>query len=428
MSLKYISTPTKILADSITSAAMSFRLNNITGWDGEPLTSGDFGTQAYGVFRNAAKTQIELFEYDPATIANPEITILRRGLQFDGNLTTEVAGNKKVWNKGDTQVDLGTDLPQMFQFLQEYIDGIAIAGAPNASTSLKGIGQVSTAPVDPDTPIFVGDNDPRILTEDQKAAAEGGGDFGTPSTSNKFVTEEFLSLQLDGNVQEFTASGTWTKPSSGRKALIEMVQAGGGGGCAPDLTYRVAGGGAGGSYVSFEVPLDVLDATHSITIGAGGVGATSTTGAVAGSVGGNTIIANLVTINGAAAGGATTANSFPQSANGGAPAITVTPASGITLQNLITYLGGTGGGSTVGSSPVCGVGGSVRNGAGGGGSASSLSCSAAGGTSTRFGAGSNGSQSGTPTDATGIGGGGGGRANPGKAGNGAPGFVRITVY
>lgn len=43
-----------------------------------------------------------------------------------------------------------------------YVDGVAIAGAPDSSTTVKGIGKVSVAPTAPTSPIFVGDNDPRI--------------------------------------------------------------------------------------------------------------------------------------------------------------------------------------------------------------------------------------------------------------------------
>ena len=144
MSWKPTSIPTKILKSSITSVAMTFQVNNILGWNGAALTSGDFGTQAFGVFRNAARTQIELFEFNPTTIASTNITIVRRGLQFDGNVTTEVAGNKFSWTKSDTYVDLGTDTPQLFQLLKEYIDGIAISGAPNASLTVKGIVELAT--------------------------------------------------------------------------------------------------------------------------------------------------------------------------------------------------------------------------------------------------------------------------------------------
>lgn len=144
MSLKYTTVPTKTLAASITAASTSFTVNNIEGWDGEDLVAGDFGTEAYGVFRNSTGTALELFKWDPSTIASSSITILARGLDFTGDLTTEDAARKLVWVKGDTRVDLGTDTPQLFQFLKEYIDGISVAGAADATTIAKGVVEEAT--------------------------------------------------------------------------------------------------------------------------------------------------------------------------------------------------------------------------------------------------------------------------------------------
>lgn len=70
---------------------------------------------------------------------------------------------------------------------KSYADGLAIAGSPDSSTTVKGIGQVSVAPVSPTTPIFVGDNDPRVPTQSENDALVG---TGTPSSSNKYVTED----------------------------------------------------------------------------------------------------------------------------------------------------------------------------------------------------------------------------------------------
>ena len=145
MSLKPTSIPTKTLSASITALSSSFKLNNILGWDGAALTSASFGTQAYCVFRNANRTRIELMEFDPATVASASITILRRGLQFDGDLTTEVTANKFAWTKGDTFVDMGTDAPQVFQWMKEYIDAASIAGAVPASTVAAGIVEEATS-------------------------------------------------------------------------------------------------------------------------------------------------------------------------------------------------------------------------------------------------------------------------------------------
>lgn len=185
MSVKAVSIPTKILSQSITAAATSFRLNDIEGWDGADLTSAAFGTQAYGIFRNAARTQVELFEFDPATIASSDITIVRRGLKYDGDLTTEVSGNKYAWTKGDTYVDLGTDTPQIFQYLLENVAATEtnIATIINAAAS-------KNPPVDADTfPIY-----------DSVAAGLKKLSFTNLKT---FLANTFLSLSggtLTGNV------------------------------------------------------------------------------------------------------------------------------------------------------------------------------------------------------------------------------------
>jgi len=170
--------PSKRLAESITGASTSFKLNSITGWDGNSLTSADFGSVAYAVFRNSAGTLMEIMEIDPTTItsASSPITINKRGLKFTGDLTTEVSGNKLTWVKGDTIVELGTHVPQLLKSFvdiyaaqtiagvktfssspivptpssgtqaanKDYVDGVAVAGAPDANTSTKGIVEEAT--------------------------------------------------------------------------------------------------------------------------------------------------------------------------------------------------------------------------------------------------------------------------------------------
>lgn len=144
MSLSFNTIPDKRLAASILGTDMSFRVSNILGWDGESLVAGDFGTIHYVAFRNSANTALELMEIDPSTIASGSITINKRGLDFNGDLTTEVTANKLLWVKGDTIVSFGTNPPQLYQYLKEYIDGIAIAGSPNASTIAKGLVEEAT--------------------------------------------------------------------------------------------------------------------------------------------------------------------------------------------------------------------------------------------------------------------------------------------
>jgi len=172
------SVPSKRLAESITAASTSFKLNSITGWDGNDLASTDFGTVAYAVFRNSSSTLMEIMEIDPATItsASSPITINKRGMSFDGDLTTETSANKLTWVKGDTVVELGTDVPQLLKSFVDiygdqtvagiktfssspivptpttnfqaatkaYADSLAFAGAPDASTTAKGLVEEAT--------------------------------------------------------------------------------------------------------------------------------------------------------------------------------------------------------------------------------------------------------------------------------------------
>lgn len=58
---------------------------------------------------------------------------------------------------------------------------------PDSSTSTKGVVKLSVAPALATSPIAVGDNDGRIPSQGENDAMAGS--YGTPSSSNKFVTE-----------------------------------------------------------------------------------------------------------------------------------------------------------------------------------------------------------------------------------------------
>lgn len=133
MSVYPISVPSKRLASSITSSASSFRVNNILGWDGNAISAADLGTLHYVVFRNAAGTLMEIMEIDSSTIASASITITKRGLDFEGNVD-EVSANKLSWLANETIVEFGSHPPQLFR--QSYVDLFSaqtIAGAKTLS-------------------------------------------------------------------------------------------------------------------------------------------------------------------------------------------------------------------------------------------------------------------------------------------------------
>lgn len=145
MAIKFPTIPTKRLAQSMSSTDMVMRLLDINTWGGVPLTPADLSDDGcWAALRDPNNTRLEIIEIDPATIASAEITILKRGLAYGGSLTDEDPDRQYLWTKG-TLVELGTDLPQLFQYLKEYIDNIALAGAPDASLVAKGLVQSATS-------------------------------------------------------------------------------------------------------------------------------------------------------------------------------------------------------------------------------------------------------------------------------------------
>lgn len=130
--------------------------------------------------------------------------------------------------------------------------------------------------------------------------------------------------------QVFAASGTYTKPSGLKYAIVEAV-GGGGGGCAISGVAR-GGGGGGGGYGRWFIPAGSIGATETVTIGAAGSAGSNS----AGGNGGNTSFGALAIANGGnggadgagGAGGAVAGSvtaSFSFSVAGGTPLVDTTP-------------------------------------------------------------------------------------------------------
>lgn len=330
MSVKPTSVPTKRLAGSILSTDMVFRVDNILGWDGLALTASDFGTQGYGVFRDSARTRIELFEFDPSTIADAEITIVLRGLKFTGDRVTEEADNKFDWTAGDTYVDLGTDTPQLIQYFQDYIDALAIAGAPLASTTVSG-----------------------LVEEATQAQVNAGTDTGETGAQLFVPPSKFLAgiaALTNPVIRKYVSSGsphTWSKPAGLKYVIVEVQGAGGSGGSANN-----GGGGGAGAYSKKTIAAASLGATETVTVGAASVGSGNT------SFGAHVTCGNGTNASGSTAGLGGTASGGDVNINGqnGGSSNWISGAGGDSILGM--------GGPTVGTSTSSG---SMNNGIAGSG-------------------------------------------------------------
>ena len=174
--VKFTTVPSKRLKKALSSSDMLLTLNNIKNWaneDGEStdLTSADFSEAQYVSLRDKNNTRLELIEIDPSTIADPQITILKRGLPFSGE-NTETPTLKQSWTVSGTIVELGTHTPQALESLVRRTKENTFTVLPKVEDGVTG--------------------DPLIPTEDSQL------------TSKKYTDEEIQevedgALKIDGS-------------------------------------------------------------------------------------------------------------------------------------------------------------------------------------------------------------------------------------
>lgn len=233
--IKFTSIPPKTLQQSILSTDSSFKLSNILGWDSVALTSADFGTRAFGAFLSADRSTLELFEWDPSTIASTSITILYRGLKFDGTQTTEIPANKRDWSSGSTSVMIGSDIPQLLSLLVDVLSDQTIGGVKIFSSIPQTTGGNATT-------------DNQLVRYAQALALLTGG-----ATVSKIVGE--------GTAGETIASGqlVYLKASDGRWWLADADTAA----TVENINLGIAqGAGTAGNAITNGVLTYGLDATQ----------------------------------------------------------------------------------------------------------------------------------------------------------------------
>ena len=109
---------------------------------------------------------------------------------------------------------------------------------------------------------------------------------GTPADKKLSYSnlKSSLSAVDNVNINVFTATGTWTKPTGLKFIIVEVVGGGGGGGGIDGDKFDTAnsGGGGGGGYTLKKILASSLGSTETVTIGAGGAGGTGNFGGTAG--------------------------------------------------------------------------------------------------------------------------------------------------
>ena len=254
----YPSIPSKKLKTDILSTDSTFVLRDIKWYTGSDsvdvnLTSTIFGTGnvGYGVFEPATARQ-EFFTFNPtnmATAATTGLTIIARGLPWGSDYTTSsttrqfnhASGSSVLLftnapdfynqfsNKGDDEtitqtwtftapnyprMDSAAVAPTADEQLatKKYADDLAIAGAPDASATVKGLSEIAS---DAELAASAADGSGNTTAPLVAHAAS----FNTTSTANKVPVANASGVLDDGYIALTTRGDLVTRDATGLARL-----------------------------------------------------------------------------------------------------------------------------------------------------------------------------------------------------------------
>ena len=213
--------------------ATSITLTSLTDIYGNVLTMANFGALGYasaepdtvnaegftftGVTANANGTYT-LTGVKTVLAVSPYTQTSGLVRQHSGGTKVVITDNVAFWNTFGNKTNdetltgrwgtavvpsAGNDLAN-----KTYVDGVAVAGAPDASTTTKGISKMSVAPVSATSPIAVGDNDTRVPTQGENDALVGNNTDIAVGTGNKMVTQTGLQHNAEKYAADTSASST----------------------------------------------------------------------------------------------------------------------------------------------------------------------------------------------------------------------------
>jgi hypothetical protein len=219
-----------------------------------------------------------------------------------------------------------------------------LGNTPGARTTTAGTNSMVVGVAYSTTKLLFSPAKFNVPSASEKAAMVGGSTFGTPSATNKYITEAYnasaTGLPIVRTYLNAASPATWTKPAGLKYIIVEVQAGGGGGGSATDSAGNLGSGGGGGGYSRKQIATTTLGATETVTIGAGGAGGNP------GSTGGSSSFGSHATATGGTGGASVTIGGSGGSGSSGD--VNITGSDGVSVSGSVTRPLGDGGSSFLG--------------------------------------------------------------------------------